>query len=161
KEPRATFRPVFCRRRPSMQTTRRDLFKSAGPTAAGWALGFSPAGAAVARPEAPSSSPETASAVASNGYLSSLLPLADRHALRRINFGLTQLAIQQCAGAGGVANQIVFDTLICEALAQFIGHDVSPEGLLALSRDLDVVFPWSLAYGDVRTTFNARFIRFP
>ena len=141
-----------------MQTTRRDLFKSAGPTVAVWALGFS---AAAVGTDARSSASETASAVASNGYLSSLLPLADRAALRRINLGLTRLAIQQCAGAGGVANQIVFDTLICEALAQFIAHDVSPDRLLALSRDLDVVFLWSLSYGDVRTTFNARFIRFP
>jgi hypothetical protein len=106
-----------------MQTTRRELFKSAGPTAAAWALGIP---AAEARADAGSSSSGTASAVASNGYLSSLLPLADRLALRRINVGLTRLAIQQCAGAGGVANQIVFDTLICEALAQFVAHDVSP-----------------------------------
>jgi hypothetical protein len=144
-----------------MQTTRRDLFKSAGPTVAAWALGLPAADAAVARSDAASSSVATPPVVASNGYLSSLLPLADRLALRRINVGLTQLATQQCAGAGGVANQIVFDTLICEALGQFIAHGVSPERLLALSRDLDVVFPWSLSYGDDRATFNARFIRFP
>jgi FAD binding domain/Berberine and berberine like len=60
-----------------------------------------------------------------------------------------------------VANQIVFGTPVCEALAGFLAHDVSPQRLLALSRDCDVVFPWSLAYGDVRTTFNARFVRLP
>jgi hypothetical protein len=65
---------------------------------AAWALGFSAAGAAEVRTDAPSSLLGTASPVASNGYMSSLLPLADRLALRRINVGLTRLAIQQCAG---------------------------------------------------------------
>jgi hypothetical protein len=106
--------------------------------------------------------PSSRSAVAANGYLSSLLPVADRVALRRINVELTRLAIRQCAGACGVANQIVFDTLICEALALFFcAHDVSADRLLALSRDFDAVFLWSLAYGNARTTFNARFVRFP
>jgi hypothetical protein len=142
-----------------LETTRRDFFKSAAPAVAAGALGFP----AVVRADAPSDSVatgRTASAVASNGYLSSLLPLEDQVALRKINVSLTQLAIQQCA-ITGVANQIVFDTLICEALAAFLVHDVSPDDLIALSRDFDVVFLWSLAYGDVRTTFNARFIRFP
>jgi hypothetical protein len=146
-----------------MRTTRRDLFKGAGPTVAAWALGFPAIAAAPARADAPSLAVATlgaASAVASNGYLSSLLPLADQLALRKINVGLTRLAMQQCA-VGGVANQIVFDTLICEALADFLAHGVSPNRLLAVSRDFYVVFLWSLAYGGARTTFNARFLRFP
>jgi len=98
---------------------------------------------------------------ATNGYLSSLLPPEQRAELRTINVRLTQLAIQQCSGDVGVANQILFDTLFCEFLLAFAAHDVSPADLLRLSRDFDVVFPWSLAYGNVRTTFNARFFRLP
>jgi FAD binding domain/Berberine and berberine like len=146
-----------------MQTTRRELLKAAGPTMAIWALGL-PAGkarAGAAPSEDATGFDATAAAVASNGYLSSLLSAEDRMALRRINVALTRLAMQQCAGNGGVANQIVFDTLICEALAQFAKHDVSPGRLLQLSRDFDVVFLWSLSYGNVRGTFNARFVRFP
>jgi hypothetical protein len=45
---------------------------------------------------------------------------------------MTQLAIQQCA-LDGVANQILFDTLICEALLAFAAHDVSPSDLLKSS----------------------------
>jgi FAD/FMN-containing dehydrogenase len=59
------------------------------------------------------------------------------------------------------ANQIVFDTLICEALADFALHGVLPDELVQISRDFDVVFVWSLAYGNVRNPFNARFVRFP
>ena len=70
------------------------------------------------------------------------------------------LAVQQCS-SDDVANQILFDTLICESLSVFAAHNVSAEYLLRLSQDFDVVFLWSLAYGNVRTTFNARFIRFP
>src|SRR5262249_47874444 len=126
---------VFCRWRCAMPTTRRDLFKSAAPTLAAWALGFPAVAAAEGRANP---LPSSHSTVAANGYLSSLLPVADRVALRRTNAELTRLGIQQCAGAGGVANQIVFDTLICEALAQFLAHDVSADRLLALSRDFDV-----------------------
>jgi FAD binding domain len=96
----------------------------------------------------------------SNGYLSSLLPSVDLAALRNINVSMTQLAIQQCA-CDVVANQILFDTLICEALAAFAAHDVTPQELLNLSTQWDVAFLWSLAYANVRTTFNARFVRFP
>jgi FAD/FMN-containing dehydrogenase len=60
-----------------------------------------------------------------------------------------------------VANQILFDTLICESIAAFAAQNVSSKDLLRLCQDFDVVFLWSLAYGNVRTTFNARFIRFP
>ena len=104
---------------------------------------------------------EDPSAVASNGYLSSLLPLADRLTLRKINVSITRLAIQQCSLPDQVANQIWFDTLICESLAEFAAHEVSAKELLGLSRAYDVVFLWSLAYGNVRGTFNARFSRFP
>jgi len=103
---------------------------------------------------------KTSSTIASNGYLSSLLSSEDLIALRKINVSLTQLAIQQCA-LDEVANQILFDTQICEALSEFAAHNVSAAELLSLSAQFDVVFLWSLAYGNVRTTFNARFIRFP
>jgi hypothetical protein len=146
-----------------MQTTRRDLFKSAGPAVMAGALGFPALVRTQAHADdlfAAASSGHTASGAASNGYLSSLLPLEDRLALREINVRLTQLAIRQSV-ADGVANQILFGTSIGEALATFLAHDVVPEHLLRLSRDFDVVFLWSLAYGGVRTTFNARFVRFP
>jgi hypothetical protein len=146
-----------------MPTTRRDFFKRAGPAVVAGALGFPPvigAGARAASPSASVTTSQPASAVASNSYLSSLLPLEDQRELRKINVSLTKLAIQQCK-MDEVANQVVFDTLICEALGVFAVHDVSSDDLVTLSRDFDVVFLWSLAYGDVRTTFNARFIRFP
>ena len=150
-------------------TTRRDFFKSAGAAVVAGAFGFP----AVLRTQAlADASPnsvttgtlpppgQTSAAVASNNFLSSLLPLADQFALRQINIDLTQLAIQQCA-LDGVANQIAFGTQVCEALAAFAAHGVSPDDLLTLSRDFDVVFLWSLEYGNVRTPFNARFVRFP
>jgi hypothetical protein len=99
--------------------------------------------------------------VASNGYLASLLSAGNLAALRSINIAMTQLAIQQCSCGETVANQIVFDTLICEALAAFAAHNISPQELLRLSGQYDIVFLWSLAYGNVRSTFNARFVRFP
>jgi len=164
----------FCSPEPNLDegvpmTTRRDFFKSAGMAAAG-TVGFPALVRAQARPGVPSDSEtlgvppirgKTPSAVATNGYLPTLLPLADRVELRKINVRLTKLAIQQCSSDSGVANQILFDTLICESLLAFAAHSVSPGDLLKLSRDFDVVFLWSLVYGDVRTTFNARFIRFP
>ena len=150
-------------------TTRRDFFKSAGAAAVAGAVGFPVLARAHARPGLPSgavtpgapSRGEAPPAPATNGYLSSLLPAEHRDELRTINVRLTQLAIQQCSADPSVANQILFDTLFCEFLLAFAAHDVSPEDLLRLSRDFDVVFPWSLAYGNVRTTFNARFIRLP
>jgi hypothetical protein len=142
-----------------MPTTRRDFFKRAGPAVVAGSLGFPAVIGADAR-FASATTDQTASTVASNGYLSSLLPFEDREALRHINIRLTKLAIQQC-NLNEVANQVVFDTLICAALAAFAVHDVSPDDLVALSREFDVVFLWSLTYGDVRKTFNARFIRFP
>lgn len=99
--------------------------------------------------------------LATNGYLSSILPLADRAAMREINVRLTQGAIDQCGAEGGAANQIQFGTWICLALADFAAHEVLAEDLLALSRDFDVVFPWSLSYGNDRTPFNYRFVKLP
>lgn len=151
-------------------TTRRDFFRSAGVAAVAGAVGIPAAVSAQSPTGVPSDSEplgglpirgKTPSVVATNRYLSTLLPLADRVELRKINVRLTQLAIQQCSSDSGVANQILFDTLICESLLAFAAHSVSPGDLLTLSRDFDVVFLWSLSYGDVRMTFNARFIRFP
>jgi hypothetical protein len=148
-------------------TTRRNFVKGAGAAMAAGVVGF---------PLRPWARPEilsgplpsavlpipgkTSSTIASNGYLSSLLSSEDLSALRKINVSLTQLAIQQCA-CDEVANQILFDTQICEALSEFGAHNVLSADLLSLSAQFDVVFLWSLAYGNVRTTFNARFIRFP
>src|SRR5260221_597448 len=127
-------------------TTRRDFVKSAGTTLVAGLVGLPITGWAPAHvpSDSSASSPlpnagKTSSAVASNGYLSSLLPWPDRLALRKINIRMTRLAVQQCLSEE-VANQIVFDTLICEALASFAAHDVSSEDLIALSRDYDVVF---------------------
>ena len=98
-----------------------------------------------------------ASAAATNGYLWSFL---DPNQLRQQNVILTQLAIFQCR-LDEVANQIEYDTLICEALARFQAEGISSDDLVAISQNYDVAFRWSLIYGDVRTTFNARFVRMP
>jgi FAD binding domain/Berberine and berberine like len=147
--------------------TRREFVKNAGVAMVAGLVGFPARSWAYADNRAsprvtgqPPSGGETPSVVASNGYLASLLPSADLIALRNINVSMTRLAIEQCA-RNVVANQILFDTLICEALTSFAAHDVSPEDLLGLSAQYDVVFLWSLAYGNVRTTLNARFVRFP
>ena len=126
-----------------MPKTRRDFFKNAGMAMAAGALGFPALGRGQAYADTPTDAPTTgllpagvtASSphVATNGYLSALLPLHDQQALRQINVSMTQLAIQQCA-LDGVANQIAFDTLICEALAAFALHGVSSDDLLQLSR---------------------------
>jgi hypothetical protein len=149
-------------------TTRRDFVKSAGAAMVG-AVGFpvtafthtqpvdKPRTANVNAP--PPGGGETA--LATNGYLSAILPLADQAALREINVRITQLAIDQCAAGGGARNQVEFGTLICLALADFATHDVFPDDLLRLSRDFDVVFPWSIAYGNARTPFNFRLVRLP
>ena len=102
--------------------------------------------------------PET---LAANGFLSELLSSADRQALRDINISLTRLAIDQCAADAGARNQIDLGTQICLALANFEAHGVSGQDLLDLSGRFDIVFPWSLLYGNVRTPFNARLIRLP
>jgi hypothetical protein len=152
-------------------TTRRNFVKGATASIAAGMAGFPMfdfaihgSGAFVAQADsgAPDALPASVddTPVATNGYLSSLLAPGDRLALRRINVRLTQLTIQQCS-IDTVANQIAFDTLICEYLGIFIAHGVSTDDLLRLARNFDVVFPWSLAYGNVKTTFNARFIRFP
>ena len=146
-------------------TSRRDFVKAAGAAIAG-AVGF-PLSAFTHTRSAAASTDASAlvagetTALATNGYLSSILPLADRAALRAINVRLTQLAIEQCEAGGGAANQIAFGTIICVALATFAAHDVFPDDLLQLSRDFDVVFPWSLPYGNARTPFNMRLPRLP
>ncbi|HKP74306.1 MAG TPA: FAD-binding protein, partial [Longimicrobiaceae bacterium] len=96
-----------------------------------------------------------------NAYLWSSLPLADQAALREINVTLTGMAIEQCASGGGAANQVDFGSLFCLALAEFAEHDVGPDDLLELSAERDVVFPWSLLYGNARTPFNFRLARLP
>lgn len=151
-------------------TTRRDFVKTAGAALAG-TVGFPAAAFAWTRsPHASTAANTSATAlvdtpaapVATNGYLLSLLPLEDRVALRNINVRLTELALQQCAPANAVvANQILFDTLICESLLEFAAHGVLPDDLRRLARDFDVVFPWSAIYGDARTPYNMRFVRLP
>jgi hypothetical protein len=101
------------------------------------------------------------SGLAASGYLDALLPPEDRAALREINTRLTRLALEQCAAAGSVANQVDFGTSICVALAELAAHGVADGELIELSRGHDVVFPWSLAYGNARTPFNARLVRLP
>lgn len=102
--------------------------------------------------------PET---LAANGFLSELLSSADRQALRDVNVSLTRLAIDQCAADAGARNQIDLGTQICLALANFEAHGLSGQDLIDLSGRFDIVFPWSLLYGNVRTPFNARLIRLP
>jgi len=96
-----------------------------------------------------------------NAYLWSSLPLADQAALREINVRLTEMAIEQCAAGGGAANQVDFGSLICVALAELAAHDVTSGELRELSAGRDVVFPWSLLYGNARTPFNQRLVRLP
>src|SRR5689334_21165110 len=135
-------------------TTRREFFKHAGAAMMFGAFGF-PAlvrGQTSAKTDAVTAglvptgatpaSVQASSAVATNGYLASLLPLEDQVALRQINVSLTQLAIEQSALLQ-VANQIVFDTLIPEALADFALHGVLPDELVQISQNYDVVFVWS------------------
>ena len=112
----------------------------------------------------PEASRETASAgdgLVTNAYLWSSLPLTDQVALREINVTLTGMAIEQCASGGGAANQADFGSLICLALAELAAHGVGPDDLLGLSVERDVVFPWSLLYGNARTPFNFRLARLP
>ena len=109
----------------------------------------------------PAGAPPDDARLATNGYLSSLLPPADQAALREINVRLTRLAIDQCDAGGGAANQIDYGTSVCLALVAFAAHGVGSGDLLALARDHDVVFPWSLAYGNARTPFNCRLVRLP
>jgi len=150
--------------------TRRDFVKTAGAAALAGTVGFPAAAFAWMRSRAAATTAAAGAAaidsvtapIATNGYLLSLLPLEDRVALRTINVHLTELAIQQCAPANAVvANQILFDTLICESLLELAAHGVLPDDLLGLSRNFDVIFPWSAVYGDARTPYNMRFVRFP
>jgi len=151
-------------------TTRRDFVKTAGGAALVGAVGCPASAFAWTRSRLAATAVNTGAPaidnitapIATNGYLLSLLPLEDRVALRTINFHLTELALQQCAPANAVvANQILFDTLVCESLLEFAAHGVLPDDLLSLSRTFDVVFPWSAVYGDARTPYNMRFVRLP
>jgi hypothetical protein len=101
------------------------------------------------------------SGLVTNAYLWSSLPLDDQEALRAMNVRLTEMAIEQCASGGGAANQVEFGSISCLALAEFAAHDVFPDELLELSAERDVVFPWSLLYGNARTPFNFRLARLP
>ncbi|MBV9109897.1 MAG: FAD-binding oxidoreductase, partial [Gemmatimonadetes bacterium] len=101
------------------------------------------------------------SGLVTNAYLWSSLPLGDQEALREMNVRLTEMAIEQCAAGGVAANQVDFGSIICLALAEFAAHDVFPPELLELSAERDVVFPWSLLYGNARTPFNFRLARLP
>jgi hypothetical protein len=76
-------------------TTRRTIVKRAG-----WFPGV-----AFTRTQ-PVGTPPGDTTLATSGYLSSILPLADRAAMREINVRLTQGAIDQCVAEGGAANQI-------------------------------------------------------
>lgn len=98
---------------------------------------------------------------ATNGYLSAMLSAENRAALRQMNVTLTQLALEQCAKDYVATNQIAFGTIIGTSLDQFELHGVSDKELLELSRDYDVVFPWSLQYGNARQPFNYRLVRLP
>jgi hypothetical protein len=141
-------------------TTRRDFVKSAGAAMAG-VVGFPAAAFTHTRADVVDTSPGDTTALATNGYLASILPLADRAALREINVRLTRLAIDQCEAGGGAANQVAFGTIICLALADWALHGVTGDDLIRLSLDHDVVFPWSLLYGNARTPFNFRLTRLP
>ncbi len=141
-------------------TTARELLEKArwfpGKTATGMGAGAPPVGD---------------TALATNGFLSALLPPEDRDRLRQINVRLTELAIAQCEAAaraaidfdldGWAANQVDFGTQACPTLADFATHGVFPNELRKLSQEYDVVFPWSLSYGNVRTPFNLRLTRLP
>jgi FAD binding domain/Berberine and berberine like len=152
--------PVSYKGGNTVPTTRRDFFLGAAPAAMAGALGF-PAvlgGQAHAATLRASGRPgQPGSGAATNGYLWSLL---DQTQLRQLNVNLTQLAIQQCS-LDEVANQIEFDTLICQALTTFLAQGVSSDDLVTISQNYDVLFRWSLMYGDARATFNARFVRMP
>lgn len=140
-------------------TTARELLEKArwfpGKTATGMGAG----------------APADNTTLATNGFLSALLPPEDRDRLRQINVRLTELAIAQCAAGaragiegqldGWAANQVDFGTQACTTLADFAAHGVFPDELRKLSREHDVVFPWSLSYGNVRTPFNLRLTRLP
>ena len=99
--------------------------------------------------------------LATSGYLTSILPPEDREALREINTRLTRLALEQCAALGTPANQIDYGSAICVALAELAAHDVTDGELLDLGGSHDVLFPWSVGYGDARTPFNLRLVRLP
>src|ERR1043165_2126975 len=58
-------------------------------------------------------------------------------------------------------HQVEFGTQICNALDEFEVHGVGADRLCALSRDHDIIFPWSLQYGNVRQPFNQRLTPLP
>lgn len=90
-----------------------------------------------------------------------MLTPEDRAALRNMNVTLTEEAMRQCAAWIGVRNQIEFGTQICNALSEFRAHGIPDAMLIELSRTHDIVFPWSLQYGNLRQPFNQRLIRLP
>lgn len=95
-------------------TTARELLEKArwfpGKTATGMGAG----------------APVGDTALATNGFLSALLPPEDRDRLRQINVRLTELAIAQCEAAaraavelkldGWAANQVDFGTQACTTM---------------------------------------------
>lgn len=113
------------------------------------------------RPRAPHPPQPASGTLATNGFLAELLSGGDRKRLREINVSLTKLAFDQCAVDAGARNQIDLGTQICLALLDFEAHDVAHETLVELAAKYDVVFPWSLQYGDARTPFNRRLVRLP
>jgi hypothetical protein len=97
----------------------------------------------------------------SNGIVSSMLTAEDRAALRVMNHKLTREAIAQAEAWTGVRNQIEFGTQIANALSAFEAHGVPDALLVEMSHGHDIVFPWSLQYGNLRQPFNQRLVRLP
>lgn len=90
-----------------------------------------------------------------------MLTPEDRAALRVMNEKLTREAILQAEAWTGVRNQIEFGTQIGNTLSALQVHGVSNETLIDWSRKYDIVFPWSLQYGNLRQPFNQRLVRLP
>src|SRR5207247_10927087 len=95
------------------EITRRNFIKTAAATTGAGALGFPLAAfthtqSAEAAGSAVAMRPGRTTGLATNGYLSSILPLGDQVPLRRLDVRLTELALDMCVGGGGRDSHTAF-----------------------------------------------------
>lgn len=77
--------------------------------------------------------------------------------LREINKQLTCMALKACQNVS-LGNEIIFGTNICESI---IALDMTKDEILEITEKYDVIWPWSIAYGNSKEIINKKIVKFP
>ena len=97
----------------------------------------------------------------SHGGATPLAHFTDRDKSRDQNVFLTKAIIAACADFS-ITNEILFNSLLCRYLQTLLQNKgFTPEALITLARNKNVVYPWSFEYDALRGMLNERFQLFP